>query len=717
MTLPAPALLRAGRPSATAAGALRLRGRRLHVAALVSVSGDEAGRDGHEAALVATLVDALATASGSTTARMRTAILAADAALRARAASQPPGARGLTAAVSVAVADGDEVLLAEVGSLLAFASSADGLPVGRAQRRGLDGVILSDDPMRPPLGRPGQLEPILHWTRWEPSGYRRGLVLLLATADADGTLSEGVVAALFATPIPRWAAALSTAVSPPSAAVVVAFAQTTPAPAPAPTPTTTPEHRAPMPVPVRWTGAAADRSAAGNPVDAAVRRGARSARDALSGVPWRAVGGRAGRSAARLFLALFPRRLESRDRTEWSRLLATAAVLLPPLVLIAALAVLARQPGGIRAGFDRLRQSVPSGDATGAGPDGMAPAGGAAAIGGTAPLGAAEGAVERAPEGTRPGTSNDAGSAGAAVPVATMAPIDPAQDAGMVRLTDAAGVARVQGADSEPRRMVAVGEARYVLNVANGVVEAVTAAGVLPALQSGVHVNGQPVGDLIDLAWLPLAGGTAGGAAGQVVALDATGRLWAIEGVAARPLAVAGGLAQGTRAIGGYDGSLYGVDTANGISRYAAAPGPSFAAAEAWLTERVDLAQATDMAIDGTVFVLLPGGAIRRFSEGEPAPFTATDVPGGLDGTLALYTSPTAGRVLVADAARGRIVALGADGAFEAQHALPILPAAEPGSDDARGRIRALQGVFWDEGAAELWWLSGGELYRAGFRR
>jgi len=711
----APALLRAGRPSATAAGALRLRGRRLHVAALVSVSGDDAGREGHEAALVATLVDALATASGSTTARMRTAVLAADAALRARAASQPAGARGLTAAVSVAVADGDEVLLAEAGSLLAFASSADGLPVGRAQRRGSDGLLAGDDPMRPPLGRPGQLEPILHWTRWEPSGFPRGLVLLLATADADGSLSEAVVAALFATPIPRWAAALSTALPPPSAAVVVAFPQATPGTAPA----ATSERRAP--VPVRRTVDAAGSSAAREQVDAALRDGARRARQAVSTVPWRAIGGRAGRSAARLFLALYPRRLESRDRTEWSRLLATAAVLLPPLVLIAALAVLARQPGGIRAGFDRLRQIVPSDDPAGSDPDGMQPAGGAAAIGGTAPLGAADRAVEGAPEDASTGasadTSDGTGSVGAMVPVATMAPVDPAQDAGMVRLTDAAGVARVQGADGEPRRMVAVGEARYVLNVANGVVEAVTAAGVLPALQSGANVNGQPVGDLIDLAWLPLAGEAVGGADGQVAALDATGRLWAIEGVAARPLAVAGGLAQGTRAIGGYDGSLYGVDTANGISRYAAAPGPSFAAAEAWLTERVDLAQATDMAIDGTVFVLLPGGTIRRFNEGKPAAFAASDVPGGLDGALALHTSPTAGRLLVADAARGRIVALDPDGAFQAQHALPILPAAQPGSDDARGRIRALQGVFWDEGAAALWWLSGAELYRAAFRR
>lgn len=62
-------------------------------------------------------------------------------------------------------------------------------------------------------------------------------------------------------------------------------------------------------------------------------------------------------------------------------------------------------------------------------------------------------------------------------------------------------------------------------------------------------------------------------------------------------------------------------------------------------------------------------------------------------------------------------MALGGDGTYQAQHALPILPAAQPDSDDARGRIRALQGLFLDETAGHLWWLSGAEVYRAALPR
>ena len=155
---------------------------------------------------------------------------------------------------------------------------------------------------------------------------------------------------------------------------------------------------------------------------------------------------------------------------------------------------------------------------------------------------------------------------------------------------------------------------------------------------------------------------------------------------------------------------------ANGITRYAPQQGPSFAAGTAWLDAPTDLADAVDMAVDGSVYVLRAGGAVARFADGRSAPFAADAVPGGLAGATALYGSATAGRLLVADAARGRIVALAADGTFIAQHALPILPAAEAGSDAAAGRITALQGLFWDEAEDALWWLSGPELYRSRFR-
>lgn len=759
MTGPAPTLLRAGRATATAAGILRLRGRRMHVAAVVAVFGDEAGRDGHEAALVQAVIDALAAAPGGATGRMRAAISAADAALRQRAAGRPIGGPPLTAAVSVLAADGDEAVLAEAGEMLAFASTADALPrpvgppagapaaSGAAVYPSADAAgSAAGDPNRPPLGRPGYAQPLIRWSRWEPSAFPRGLAILAASRDAADGLSPGVVAALFATPLERWSHALSAALPPAAAAVVLAFPPAAPPPRRAEPAASAAADDGPLPTDTvvlgrLATGAAAGEPAASpigspggasasavtgampadspshpsgparqagdrprtgptirrvggppsSPVGAAAERAAAAARAYAREVPWRAIGARAGRGAARLFLALFPRRLASRDRAEWSQLLATAAILLPLLVLAAAAAVLARQPGGIKAGFDRLGQG---GAATGGAIDAAPTPPASAAV---APLSA-------------PGSS---AAPTAAVPVATLFARDASLQAGMVRLTDAAGVARVQGAEGDERRVVAVGDTAYVLNLGARVVEAWSTAAVLPVLQSGGTVGGQPVGDLLDMAWLPQAEA----AGGQVAVLDARGQLWALDGVAARPLPVTGGLAHGTRAIGGYDGGLYGLDAANGVTRYAAAPGPSFGAGEPWLASAADVATALDIAIDGSVYVLLAGGEIRRYAAGEAAPFNAAAVPGGLAGAVALYAGPAAGRVLVADASAGRFVALAPDGLYQAQYALPILPAAAPDSDDAIGRIRALQGVFWDATKERLWWLSGAELYRATLSR
>ncbi len=710
-----PALVRAGRAAATTAGLLRLRHRRLAVAVAAAVHGDAAGRDGHEAAVVAAAIAGLTGSQGGITARMRAAIAAADGALRGRSAGR---SAPLTAAVSLIVAADDEVVVVEVGPTLGFVSTPDGLPARLRPTPPLGAP--DDDPARPPLGRPGAVEPILHWARFEPADYPRGLVVVAATPDAAAALSDAVVAALYATPADRWPTALAVAVPPEAAAMALAFPPPR-GPAARPTrgaaaPAEASPARAggidvvgvrgavdapagPVAAPAGPAGSDAQRAARARATASAttaaaadrLRAAAAGARRSAGAVPWRRYGAAIGRGAARLFLALLPRRLAARDPAEWAVLLASAAVVLPILALVAALAILARAPGGLGAGFDRAgRGAAPAATRAPAAPIQIAPPAGDA--------------VSAASAGTGSVVS-------ATVPVATLPPHDPTLDAGMVRLPDAAGVARFQGGAADRRQVVAHGDMAYVLNAAARVVEASTAAGVLPVLQAGTVVGGEPVGELLDLAWLPLPGGDGG----QVVALDAAGRLWAIDGVAARPLAVEGGLAEGTRAIAGLDGALFGVDRAHGITRYAAAPGPSFAAGAAWLDTAADLSDALDLAVAASVVVLRPGG-IDRFAAGVPAAFDTATVPGGLAGAAALFASADANRILVADPARGRIVALAEDGTFRAQHALPILPAAAPDSDDARGRIRSLQGVFWDTSDASLWWLSGPELYRSPFR-
>jgi hypothetical protein len=124
------------------------------------------------------------------------------------------------------------------------------------------------------------------------------------------------------------------------------------------------------------------------------------------------------------------------------------------------------------------------------------------------------------------------------------------------------------------------------------------------------------------------------------------------------------------------------------------------------------MALAVDLAIDGSVLVLNGDGSLDRFVDGEATSFTLEDVPGGLGMSTGLYTSATAGRILIADREGGRVVEVSPDGRFERQLLPPL--GGPTGSDSGgidNGKFGELHGIWLDEAREQLYVVDGSALY------
>ncbi len=672
-------VVRHGPREAVGARTVRVAGQRVTFAVLLELRGDAAPEEQRMilAGLRDRALEELVEGHGGVTARLRDAHHAIDQAVR----SEAGGRSGPLIAGAALLAVGEHgIVLAHAGPVVAYhrteADAPRRIPARGPwlKRESIDATSVDEpgaEPLGAGLGRIGG--PDLHWEAIPPAPGTRLLVVGASTA---GVLSRDVAAALFRTPPPRVGDALATALAPGQPAIFVAPADPrgdngveeitgrTMAPGDAEAQTigggpTGPFARS---APIGRRTGVADLARRARPL---TDRG----RAAL-----RAAGGATARGAARVLLGLFPARMAAdRGGADWMRLAATAALGLPVAVLALTLLLALRERG--------------PGDAIEA----------AAGGGGAAPLVDATGADD----------------ALAADPIADRA-------AGIQRLGDVRLEAALAGGAEDPRDIVAVGDARYVLNRTLGLVEWVRAGEARAAWRQGLVVNGAVAGAPVDLFWLPATGG---GEGGQAAVLDAAARLWLLDGESATPV---GPLDDSswrvvTRAAG-YDGRLYVLDRGGRVHRYARTDGlagepPSFPGPpEAWLQQDLDLSQAIDMAIDGRILVLLAGGDLRALQAGGDTGLRVGGMPERIGDARAVYGSPSADQILVADAAGGQVIALGGDGVFRARLLLPPQPRAPSGSALATGRLENFHALWWDEADGHLWLVSGNALYRTAYQ-
>ena len=123
-------------------------------------------------------------------------------------------------------------------------------------------------------------------------------------------------------------------------------------------------------------------------------------------------------------------------------------------------------------------------------------------------------------------------------------------------------------------------------------------------------------------------------------------------------------------AMTAYGGNLYLLDTgASRIWKYVATES-GFSKLSEYLNPDtfVDLSKATNMAIDGTVWIGTSDGKILRFIQGRQETFAPQGVEPQFSGSLLVYTNDETKNLYILDNSNNRVVTLDKDGVYLGQY-------------------------------------------------
>jgi hypothetical protein len=270
---------------------------------------------------------------------------------------------------------------------------------------------------------------------------------------------------------------------------------------------------------------------------------------------------------------------------------------------------------------------------------------------------------------------------------------------------------------TQPRRVVVNGLDVYVLENGNDQVfqhqldeanDALEPDEVDPVLvRRAQQVETAVVGEMIDLVWMPAGGNRQ---TSDLLILESGGLLEYNPSWGLVPVEIADQEAWSLpTAVGGYFGNFYILDPqARQIFRYVPSAEDYSIPPQNYFADdvAVDLTGAVDMAIDGFIYVLYADGTIRKFEGGEAVEFQVAEINKPLGRSTAIYTAPddVAQYLYVADAGNKRVVQLNKDGRFVRQ----FKPRDEESVD-----FNTLRSIFVDELGGKLYLLNDSALYVA----
>jgi len=237
--------------------------------------------------------------------------------------------------------------------------------------------------------------------------------------------------------------------------------------------------------------------------------------------------------------------------------------------------------------------------------------------------------------------------------------------------------------------------------------EAGTADTVL--VERGNAIGGVVVGDLVDMAWVPVGDGRP--QAGLVV-LESNGYLVEYMPTTERLTSLRPAGAENwqfPQLVGGRTpGRVYVLDPApDKIWRYQSTAQGFSAPPDDWLTAPVDLNGVVDMSIGDSIYLLFADSTISRLSAGAPDTFAVTDWDSPPSNPSAIVARPSdeAKSIYVADRGNGRIVQTGVEGRFERQFKLDLSIA--QGSDV----LSSVSSLAVNEISGQVVFASGNTLY------
>lgn len=272
---------------------------------------------------------------------------------------------------------------------------------------------------------------------------------------------------------------------------------------------------------------------------------------------------------------------------------------------------------------------------------------------------------------------------------------DPALNAAAERIRDALdelnGVTRLAGlqllADfasldgaSQPSSLVVAGDGLYVVDRGTGSLWRLALGQDRGALgppkrvwKSGDVVEGETLGDATAVFWMY---GGAPGMPEQAYSIDSNGLLIPCDGdKAGRPAKLPAASAfSNVSAAAGQAGNLYVLDAQSQVMwRYVPGANGYDAAPQEYLTDEMapGLENAVDVAVDGSLYVLLSTGEVNKYTTGRAQTFPAVTPDTELKRPSAIFASPRSRHVYVADAGNARVVEFTKDGQFVRQIKAP----------------------------------------------
>ncbi len=224
-------------------------------------------------------------------------------------------------------------------------------------------------------------------------------------------------------------------------------------------------------------------------------------------------------------------------------------------------------------------------------------------------------------------------------------------------------------------------------------------------LSRGQTVENVTVSDLLGVTWMPTGGNRQ---TSDLVILNSTGLLEYNPNWGLTTSALAGGESLVLpNAVDSYFGNFYILDSqANTLLRYLPTSDGYSASPESYFNteQAVDLTNAVDLTIDGSIYILYQDGRINKYLGGQPDNFNVTGLDIPFNNPVSIFTAPEeeVQHVYVADAGNQRIVQLNKDGSFVRQF--------KPQRDQVTS-FAHLQDIFVDEIGARIYILDSNNLY------
>ena len=219
-------------------------------------------------------------------------------------------------------------------------------------------------------------------------------------------------------------------------------------------------------------------------------------------------------------------------------------------------------------------------------------------------------------------------------------------------------------ADVQPGEIFGLNNTMYVLDRASGAVYRVGTAGNSEVVyQPGVGNLSGSDAQLVT------------GRADLIQFLDNDYRLYqVINGETPQVVQLPSGLIQDPRSSATYDENFYLLDAgANDVLRFRPVGSGVYGEPEGFfgINSGLDLSQASDLAIDGSVFILFSDGIINRYISGSRAEFSLATLPSPLGTPSAIFISQGMGSLYILDGDNDRIVQVTTEGVYQRQILAP----------------------------------------------